>query len=354
MKRILLVTGIISNYRVPVYNIIGKKFDFTIAYDVRDESEETVGFSKIKLDTFSIGPIKLIRNNLYKLMKQYDVVVILPDMHYINLAFLPFIKGNIKMISWSIGMRASYTRLFDLNRKKTFLDWVYFKILDNCNASIFYMKEVMAFNEPYGLKKEKCFVAHNTVAVLPLKADVKKDSIIFVGTLYPQKKIYELLKSYLAAYQVCQDMPMLLIVGDGSEFNSIKSIIKEKGVENKIKLLGRIIDEELLRDMFLRSFVCVSPGQAGLTVLKSFGYGVPFVTRKDAVTGGELLNVDNNITGILYDNDEMLVDILKDVKNNPRKYIEMGACAYNYYCEKATPEKMAQGVIDAIEYVLID
>lgn len=141
-------------------------------------------------------------------------------------------------------------------------------------------------------------------------------------------------------------------MGDGPEFNKIKDLVKENGIDNKVILYGRIIEEEKLRDLFMRSFVCVSPGQAGLTVLKSFGYGVPFVTRQDAVTGGELLNIKNHENGILYSDDKMLVDILKDVRLDPEKYIQMGNNAYEYYYAYATPQKMAQGVIDAINYVL--
>ena len=51
---------------------------------------------------------------------------------------------------------------------------------------------------------------------------------------------------------------------------------------------------------------------------------------------------------IVYD----LVDIIIEASNNPNKYIEMGLRAKSYYDSNATPEHMAQGAIDAINFVL--
>lgn len=84
------------------------------------------------------------------------------------------------------------------------------------------------------------------------------------------------------------------------------------------------------------------------------GYGVPFVTRRNAITGGEILNIQDGINGILYDKYEDLVDIINDVIIHKDKYLEMGKNAYVYYQKNATPEIMANGVIDALDYVFND
>lgn len=59
----------------------------------------------------------------------------------------------------------------------------------------------------------------------------------------------------------------------------------------------------------------------------------------------------NGVSGIMYDNNDELVDILKDSMINPHKYIEMGLSAKEYYDKFATPRCAAKGFIDALDSV---
>ena len=81
------------------------------------------------------------------------------------------------------------------------------------------------------------------------------------------------------------------------------------------------------------------------------GYGVPFITTKNAITGGELFNVENNSNGLSLDSMDDLKNVLLDISINPNKYVEMGRCAYDYYWACRKPQDMAQGLMDAIEGV---
>ena len=81
------------------------------------------------------------------------------------------------------------------------------------------------------------------------------------------------------------------------------------------------------------------------------GYGVPFITKKDAITGGEIFNIENGINGVLYENNNELENIILDITKNRSKYIEMGKKAKIHYDSFRKPEDMANGIIGAIEYV---
>lgn len=83
------------------------------------------------------------------------------------------------------------------------------------------------------------------------------------------------------------------------------------------------------------------------------GYGVPYITSKDAYTGGERFNIHNNIDGILMNDLSELTSIVKDISDNPNKYIEMGAKAKSYYNANRTPQHMADGLWNAVCYALI-
>lgn len=82
------------------------------------------------------------------------------------------------------------------------------------------------------------------------------------------------------------------------------------------------------------------------------GYGVPFVTRRDAITGGEIYHITPGVNGIMYEKDNELTAILIDAANNPQKYVEMGFKAKVYYDNHATVRHMAQGAMDAFDYAL--
>ena len=354
-NKVLLLVGTLSNYRVPIYNLISEKYDLTVAYDVKDESKTECHFKKMKLDSCKILSLTFHSLSFYLLCKQYDAVIMVPDMHYISYIMLPFLPHRYKLLTWSIGIRASYTRKYDLCRKQTLLDKIFYMINTKCDAIIFYMREVINFYRRNGINTEKVFVAHNTVEVLPMQKEQmrNKSSILFVGTLYKEKNVYELINAYIEVLKDGNDnIPTLVIVGNGVEYQNIKDIVDNNQLSKHIHLLGRITDEEVLRDLFSEAFICVSPNQAGLSVLKSMGYGVPFVTRRNAITGGEILNIQDEINGILYDEYEDLVNIINDLTLHRDKYLEMGKNAYVYYQENATPEIMANGVIDALDHVL--
>jgi glycosyltransferase involved in cell wall biosynthesis len=106
--------------------------------------------------------------------------------------------------------------------------------------------------------------------------------------------------------------------------------------------------------MFQKTLACISPLQGGLSVLESMGYGVPYITDANAITGGEAFNIVDGKTGLRVNNMSIdkLKDIILDISSNKQKYIEMGNNAYKHYWSCRKPEDMAQGVIDAIEYAI--
>lgn len=75
-------------------------------------------------------------------------------------------------------------------------------------------------------------------------------------------------------------IPKLRIVGEGEMRPFIEDFIRKNKLENNISLEGAIFDENVLAEQFKKAILCFSPLQAGLSVPKSMGYGVPFVTQK--------------------------------------------------------------------------
>lgn len=349
-KKVLIIYPQLFHYRIPIFAILAEKYDLTVLHSGKEIKEGTEKIKQMIFPIRKIGPFMVFMFNLHKICKQYDVVISEGTIRYLDrnvLILNPYRK--YKWINWGIGVSASYDKKFD--DKKTF-DAVRLFLYKKSDANIFYSEYPIQRYLDAGFDRSSLFVANNTTAVsYHENMTFKKDSILFIGTLYKAKKIYELLDSYKEAAKKWNNNLILNIVGDGDEYQNIQRWIQDNGFEKHIHLFGAIFDQEKLEPFFRRAFACISPGQAGLSVLTSMGYGTPFITRRDAITGGEIFNIHHGKTGILYDNPDELTDILVDISNDPCKYIRMGAESRKFYLENRRPDQMAQAIIDAIEFV---
>lgn len=350
--RVLVILPDLFDYRVETYNIINKRYKLDVGYNLKDKTKAKCDFEKVKFDYKKIGPIYYIKD-FRKIVSAYDVVIIMADFHYPQYCLLPFFKRGIKVISWGIGFRVSYTHPFETNRKHGLLDKISQLVLSKCDANIFYMEQAKQFWKNTNLKMDNVFVAPNTTSVAPINIDpVKKRNFLFVGTLYKGKGLDLLIDTFAKLKVPQNDGCKLVIVGDGAERESLVKQTSELGIVDQVVFKGAIYDEEELANEFQKALICISPTQGGLSVPKSMGYGVPFIVRRDAISGGEIYHINNGVNGIMYEKDDDLFVIMKDALINPQKYIEMGTLAKQYYNNHATPYHMAKGAIDAIDYVL--
>lgn len=352
--KVLYISEVLSSYNDPVYQIIGKNTDFTYAWVNKCEVKETT-YKTFQFPHWKCGPF-IIHKGLRRSINQYDVVIITPHLKFLRLNLLPFLPHKPKLISWSIGLHVTYNKKYNLTKAPDFKDKVSRFIESHCDANIFYMPQPIDYWKKYTkIDESKCFVAHNTVKVADfetLPSIDRRDKFLFVGTLYQQKGLGELIEAYSLAKKENANIPMLYIVGKGPEEALIRGMIEERGLSEFVVLTGAIYDENILKEYFLTSLLCISPKQAGLSVQKSLGYGVPFVTRPDAITGGERLDIHDRENGFFYQTIEELAEIMVNAFKRPNEIEQMSTNAREYYLKEASPEKMAQGALDAINYVL--
>lgn len=352
MKKLLILQNELSAYNVPVYNLIAEHYELTLGFYAKDKSKQECNFEKKRFDVKRVGPLTFVRG-LRKFAKNFDVVCIVPDMHVVSYCLLPFLPHKYKVVNWSIGFRVSYDHPYVTYRRHIFADRVFQAILSQCDASVFYMEKSKEFWKNTSLNLNKVFVAPNTTEVLPIDiAEKEKNNFLFVGTLYKGKGLDLLLQAYKEAVESADVKNELHIVGDGEERQNIERFVKENGLEDKVILHGAIFDEKILAQHFSKALLCFSPTQGGLSVPKSMGYGVPFVTKTTAITGGEIYHITPELNGIMYKQDDDLAGIMIDAANSPEKYIRMGVNAKDYYYKHATIAHMAEGAMAAFEYAL--
>lgn len=351
MIKVLFLTKKLQNYRVPILNLIAasKEIELTVAHSGNPTGLKNK-FKELIIPAKELLGFTFYDRNYFSLCSDYDVIV--PMFYLKNIAYLFLaLKRNrkYKLIYWGIGVRASLSNRFDA---PTIVNRIRYYFANKADAMIFYSDYPIKAYENNGVDPRKLFVAHNTVEITEtFDKKVSKDRILFIGTLYKEKNIYQLLDAYEQSYLQLQSLPRLEIVGDGPELENIVKRVSSKELDHKIQVRGAIYDEKSLEYIFKHSFACISPGQAGLSVLKSMGYGVPFITSIDAITGGERLNIVHNENGILYNSDSDLQNIILDIARNQEKYIQLGNNAKKYYLSYRTPEIMSKGFIDAVEYV---
>ena len=350
MIKVLILQNEISAYNVPFYNELAKKYNLTVGYYIKDKSASECSFNKHQFHVTYIRPFCFVRG-VYNYCKSFDVVVTIPNLNNPNYFLLPYKRHTYAILTWSIGFRVSYVHPYVVDRPHNILDGLFMRMLNKCDASVFYMEKSKDFWRNTKLDLNKIFVAPNTTEVEKIEfIPAQKKDFIFVGTLYKGKGVDYLIKAFAKVKKERKTEIRLHIIGGGDERQNLESLVAEQGIQDSVIFHGAIFDETILSKHFQTSLLSFSPTQAGLSVPKSMGYGVPFVTRYDSITGGEIFHITNGVNGIVYRKDSDLKDIMIDAIDNLEKYIEMGLKAREYYNKYASIGTMAKGMSDAIEY----
>lgn len=347
--KVLVLYNKLFHYRIPVWNELAKLCDLTVTYSEGDQdvlNSMQVNFQVIYLPAWHIKGIVIQKSNIRKLCRCYDVVIAYGNIAWLKFSTLPWLNKT-HVIFHTIGVSASYGKGFDEHKE---WDRIRNFFYSKADALAFYTDYPIAKYAAMGIPKEKMFVAPNTVAVAPVKDDVKKNTLLVIGTLYREKGIQTLLDVYKELRPSCE-LPMLNIIGKGPDYDAINQWIQDNNMQDLIALRGAIYDIDEKAKYFAQALACISPKQAGLTVLESMGYGVPFVSSKNAITGGELFNLHNGIDSIIMNSETELIGVVRDIANHPDKYIAMGKKAKEFYDNNRTPKHMAQGFWKAIQYV---
>ena len=352
--KVLILYNKLFHYRIPIWNLLANECELTVAYSypAKEEDIKLCDFKTLYLPVVEIGRFVIHKENIYKLAKGFDVVICYEQASYLKYSSLAFRKSRpFKLIYWSLGAPASY------KRKYGEANWFYYFVEDNIikrgDAYVVYTPYAKQLGKNRGYNSDGIFVANNTVKVIREEYSSKgRENILFIGTLYLEKGLSQLLFSYKDAFQQNTAVPKLQIIGGGDEYEQIKKWINDNGLAEKIVMMGPIYNEEKKAELFAHAIACISPLQAGLSVLESMGYGVPYITSENAITGGEAFNIEHNVSGLRYPEDTKLTDVLLDITLCPEKYLSMGMKAYNHYWTNCTPEIMASGLQQSIEFVL--
>jgi glycosyltransferase involved in cell wall biosynthesis len=351
--KVIIITEFLSHYRIPFYNHLSKfgRVELTVAHTEIGQINRIYEFQQLCYEKSTFRNLFFYASNseLYKKVKESDVIICMFNLRFLDLYKCLYVI-NKPVVLWGIGLSSND----GLGKKNLIFDYLRVLAAKRAKALILYSKIPFSFYLKNNINNEKLFCANNTILWTPIPdfSNIKVN-FIFIGTLYKKKRVDLLIKSVKQLHGEGFQSANLIIVGNGEEKGKLENLVLEIGLDKSVFFLGEINNEVDLQAIYNKALLCISPGQAGLTVLQSMAAGVTFVTSKDAITGGEIDTIENGVNGIVYDGSlSTLYEIMKDSLINPSKYIEMGKAARLKYETEFTLDTMVNNFMKCLEYAI--
>lgn len=348
IKRVVFILDHnLMHYRMPLFDFLQRRGYEILVIHSGNEIKNSC-FKQLIVKEYKFGPLFFKK---LPILKHFDVVIQMQNIRYINTWLLSFNLIKTKnLIDWTIGTSTSK----GLSKKIGLLDKCRNFLSNFSNATILY-SDFARFK--FSVKnQQKIFIANNTV-YNPSAENLScedKDGFLFIGSLNRRKGIDLLLESFKTYISTIKDptIKYLYIIGKGEMLNMVREYAKLNNLEDHIIILGEVNDPIIKKAYFRKSIINISPNQAGLSVLESFSFGVPFITKENAISGGEHLNIKNGYNGFLLRNDEDLLQMMKFTNKKIEEVKNMGHNAYEYYVKERDFKLMVNTFSQAIEFAL--
>lgn len=198
----------------------------------------------------------------------------------------------------------------------------------------------------YPVKREKVHVVYPGVKqtlslqphIYPMKElenkfGIKKDYLLFVGTLQPRKNIKRLIEAFSKVHQDSSDIQLIIVGRKGWKYEEILSAPQKYGVKESVKFLDFVADDDL-ETLYKNALCFVWPSLYegfGLPVLEAMQYGCPVITSNvsslpeaggDAAVYVDPENVEDIVSKIkkVIGNKELRDDMVKKGYQQVKKF----------------------------------
>lgn len=340
---ILVIQSKLLHYRLELLNALATLDDVVIVHSGAPARRETDRFEEVLLPARTVGPFHLQEGVLALIEKRRpDAVIAMFDLRWVNTIRAMYrFDRRLAWIWWGLDQGkcdlATRAKLFLARRP---------------NPIVFYNEMTRAAFAADLRNKDRLFVANNTFHVSDRIESYRhpvKTRFINVGSLDARKQNDVTIR---VLKQICDETGAEIcysLIGDGAERDRLKALAKELGMEDRVELLGEITDPAELTRYYAEAIASVSFGQAGLAVLQSMAFGVPFVTKRNAISGGEKNNIRDGVNGMFCDDDPAdLERVLRQLLADPDGARNLGRAAYGHYSQLATLENVIKNFHEAI------
>lgn len=313
----------LHHYRAPLFERLSSFYNVTVFHrgpvidGYHSFTQEIVAYKKL-------GPFEFIQS--LPELKRFNSIVVMQNLRLLNLYLLPLRPSKSIFSMWGIGTSSSKGL-----GTESWLSILIRNIITFMYRGLALYSSIPVENY-WSANRRKISIVGNSVVndQAVNNSHHNKKYFLFIGSLNKRKGINELITSFAVAKQKYSSL-QLRIVGDGPERLSIEQQILELGLKDNVQLLGSIFDPEEKQRIFASAYCVISPLQAGLSVVESFSYGVPFVTSSSAITGGESQSIIHEKNGVLFECLDELSDIILSFVDGRRNSEFLGNNAFEFY-----------------------
>lgn len=206
----------------------------------------------------------------------------------------------------------------------------------------------------WGVESSRIEIIYNGVDFEPLDIEKEKarreigisgNIILSVGRLVPWKGFKMLIK-IMPELLKGDSFARLIIIGDGPEKESLEIMKNNMGLNNKVYLAGKKLQEELKMYLAAADMFVLNTAYEGFShqILEAMAAGAPIITT-NAGGNPEIVKQGKNGFMVKYNDELNLIEAIKAVFNHEdirNKFIEEGKKT----AEKFTVKKMAEETID--------
>lgn len=369
--KVIVLTEIISPYRIPVFNEIAKKLGQQLRVFFMGESEkrrhwkiyrEKIRFCYcvlpgILLQGKSSEPYFLNPTVLYKLLKYSPEIIIISGYAQLS-SFLAMLYAKLfrkRLILWCESNK--YDQRYNHPLKEAYKRW----FVRNCTEYIVPGRASFEYLTLLGAEKLKICIAPNAVdndffvdacdknrnsrEAFKQSKGYPKEIILYVGRLVDKKGILDLLKAFQLLS--CNYFNLgLVLIGSGEGKERYRKFCAEQNIKNVF--FEGFVHQDVLPAYYAAGDVLVLPTHSepwGLVLNEAMASRLPVVCSDVAGAAYDLIK--NGENGYTYEkgNIEELSEALSKTLNSSKE--SFGAKSYEII-QNYSPEKCALGFLRAI------
>lgn len=368
--RVVIVQRRLTHYRVPFFNALraelarrGLDLVLLVGQGTREEVAKNDAGSlpwAHGLPTYYAARGKLCWQNLKPYLHDADLVIVTQENKLLhNLPLLLNNRRRFRLAFWGHGanLQSDNPRGFRERIKRWTtrrVDWwfAYTKIsADLVEAAGFRPERITTVNNAV----DTVDLLTHTLAVTPEETTLLRERCgfgvgpvgVFVGSLYPEKRLNFLIESARAVREKIPNFA-LLIIGDGSEREKVRAWCEQY---SWCRWVGAQHGRQKAAYLSVAQ-VMLNPGLVGLGILDSFVARVPVLTTSCGLHSPEIAYLNNGVNGLLTDDDlnsyvEACCALLDDA---PRLAALRAACdaSAKEYTVGNMARRFADGIAEAL------
>jgi len=377
-REIWIVQSCLAHYRTPVFDRLAERvrekgFTLKVVFDP-NELEGPADANRpycdpfIRLHEYRVGGVSASRmiGLLGKIKARRPAAVIVEGRPAIltNLA-LPYVirrTGGIPL-AWVKGHISGGTPEGYVSHRLRRLSWLRRRFLEQFDGIICYGQAGREELEGIGISPEKITIAQNTIDTarifeqLPDLEELAEEFkirhglegrrvVLSCGTMYRKKRQLDIVEAWPSIHAEHPDA-MLVLVGGGEMFESIKTRVTELG-DDSIRLTGRVPEGDDYKWIGACD-VSVMCGGLGLAIQQTLAFGRPMVVADEPGVDGEV--VVNGETGWRYPRGDVsaLAATVSAVLSDPAEASEVAYKGQELIRNNVNIDTMVEGFIVALD-----